>query len=171
MSHLLCACCTGQRWASQSEVCRHRHKSTESQRDNASHSCTRQFIHHAIRGNCENAAFFAASHTQCCSLVVFSLNLRLFLKCSFSDSGIHTGVLFNHRVFWRSSVCCKANKCLGKKYNCVQFFREECLFLVLISLLNPSCAWGLHASQDIILKIYIGQPTIKRLAIASNFIL
>lgn len=38
-------------------------------------------------------------------------------------------------------------------------------------LLSARCARGLHASQDIIFKINIGQPTIKRLAIASNFIL
>lgn len=39
-----------------------------------------------------------------------------------------------------------------------------------LPLLSASCTCGLHASQDIILKINIGQPTIKRLAIASNFI-
>lgn len=60
----------------------------------------------------------------------------------------------------------------GKKHKYAQFFREECVFgAEQPPLLSASCARGLHASRDIILKINIGQPTIKRLAIASNFIL
>ena len=102
---------------------------TESRGDDTSYSCTTHITHQAIRADCDNATYLLLPHTQCCTLVVLSLKLRLSLKCSFSDWSIHPGLLFECGVLENTSLCWKATKCFGwEKCKYVQFLRKECLF-------------------------------------------
>lgn len=108
---ILWACCMGQRWVSRSDGCTNTKAQRRRRRRRGDAAAAQRKLYMAqLELSLKMHLLCCSSHTTLQSSWGF---FCVSLKCSFSDWGVHTGVLFKHRVLQRRSVCCKATKCLG----------------------------------------------------------